>query len=55
LQGGRAAGGPAWNRQQYMAMVSYLDASIGAKNARLFCAHFYTKNDHFAKTGSGQT
>ena len=26
--GGRAAGGPAWNRQQYMAMVSYLDASI---------------------------
>ena len=26
--GGRAAGGPAWDRQQYMAMVSYMDASI---------------------------
>ena len=26
--GGRAAGGAAWDRQEYMAMVSYMDASI---------------------------
>lgn len=33
--GGRAAGGPAWNRQEYISMVSYLDASIENVTAAL--------------------
>jgi hypothetical protein len=25
------------------------------RNTPLFLSHFYTQNDHFAKTGAGQT
>jgi len=35
-------------------ILVYMSITLGAKNAYLL-RHFYTKNDHFAKTGSGQT
>ena len=39
--GGRAAGPPAWNRQEYMAMVSYMDASIANVTAALKRTQMY--------------
>jgi len=56
------AGAIDWsNFPEYLVgNVAYDQALIGharraGKKTRLFALPFYTKNDHFAKTGSGQT